>query len=76
MLLMTYVLLDTKKLVLQLVYSSYIYDKIFPSFLIFFFWLFRGAPMAYGNSQARDQIGAAAAGLDHNHSNAGSEPRL
>ena len=25
--------------------------------------------MAYGSSQARDQIGAAAAGLSHSHSN-------
>ena len=28
---------------------------------------------AYGNSQARGQIGAAAAGRHHSHSNAGSE---
>ena len=32
--------------------------------------------MAYGGSQARDQIGAIAAGLRHRHSNARSEPRL
>ena len=32
--------------------------------------------MAYGGSQARGQIGAAAAGLHHIHSNAGSDPRL
>ena len=34
--------------------------------------------MAYGNSQARGQIGATAkaAGLCHNHSNVGSEPHL
>ena len=29
--------------------------------------------MAYGNSQARGQIGAVAAGLCHSHSNVGSE---
>jgi len=29
--------------------------------------------MAYGNSQGRDQTGAVAAGLLHNHSNARSE---
>ena len=28
--------------------------------------------MAYGGFQARDQIGAVAAGLHHSHSNAGS----
>ena len=32
--------------------------------------------MAYGGSQARGQTGAAAAGLHHIHSNAGSDPRL
>ena len=34
------------------------------------------APVAHGISQARGQIGAAAAGLCHRHSNAGSEPCL
>ena len=34
--------------------------------------LFRAAPMAYGGSQARGPIGAAAAGVCHNHSRAGS----
>ena len=32
--------------------------------------------MAYGSSQATDQIGAIAAGLRPSHSKAGSEPRL
>ena len=32
--------------------------------------------MAYVDSQARDLIGTAAAGLDHSHSNMGSEPHL
>ena len=32
--------------------------------------------MTHGGSQARDQIGAAAASLRHSHSNAGSEPCL
>ena len=32
--------------------------------------------MAYGDSQARDPIGADAAGLHQSHSNAGSELRL
>ena len=37
---------------------------------IFYFCLFRATPMAYGNSQARGQIGDAVAG------NAGSEKHL
>ena len=39
----------------------------------FFFGLFRAAPSAYGDSQARGQTRAATAGLCHSHSNAGSE---
>ena len=52
------------------------------SFLIYFFFFFYfllflwAAPAAYGGSQARGRIGAVAAGLRQNHSNAGSEPRL
>ena len=41
--------------------------------VIFFFLLFRAAPAAYGNSEARGRIKAAAAGLQHSHSNTGSE---
>ena len=47
----------------------------FLSFL-FLFGLFRAAPAACGHSQAWGQIGAAAAGLHHSHSNARSEPHL
>ena len=43
------------------------------SFLSFFL---RAAPTAYGGFQARGPIGAAAAGLHHSHSKAGSEPHL
>ena len=39
-------------------------------------FVFRVVPAAYGGSQARGQISAAAAGLHHRHSHAGSEPRL
>ena len=44
-------------------------------FILFLFGLlsFRGTTTAYGSSQARGLIGAAAAGLHHSHSNAGSE---
>ena len=41
-----------------------------------FFFLFRAAGVAYGSSQARGRLGAAAAGLRHSHRNAGSEPHL
>ena len=37
---------------------------------------FRAAPVTHGGSQARGQIGAAAASLCHSHSHAGSKPRL
>ena len=42
----------------------------------FFFFFFRAAPMAYGNSQARGVIGAAAASLLHSHSNARSKSQF
>ena len=38
--------------------------------------IFRAAPVAYGGSQARSLIRAAAAGLQHKHSHTGSKPRL
>ena len=44
--------------------------------LFIYLLLFRAAPAAHGSSQARDRIGAAAAGLHHSHSNVGSEPHL
>ena len=44
-------------------------------FLVFLPFL-RLLPVAYGGSQARGRIGAAATGLHQSHSNAGSEPRL
>ena len=47
--------------------------KGFLFFLSFFFFFLRAAPVAYGRSQARSQIGAAAASLHHSHNNMGSE---
>ena len=44
--------------------------------MFFVFCLFRAAPVAYGGSQARGQIGAVAAGLHHSHSDTGSKPHL
>ena len=47
-------------------------EKQFFFFLVFF----RAASVAYGSSQARDQIGPTAASLHHSRSNARSEPYL
>ena len=44
----------------------------YTSFL-FFFGLYRAAPVAYGHSQARGHIGAVAVSLHHSHSNTRSE---
>ena len=49
---------------------------LFYLIIYFDFCLFRTTPLAYGGSQARGQIGGAAAGLHHSHSNARSEPHL
>lgn len=51
-------------------------DVVFICEVPFFFSFFRAAPVASGNSQARSQIGAAAASLRHSHSHARSEPHL
>ena len=50
--------------------------EFFFIFYFFVFCLFRARPAAYGGSQARGLIGAAATGLHHNRSNAESEPHL
>ena len=50
-----------------------------PSWLylfIYLFSLFRATPAAYGSSQARSRIGAAATSLHQSHSNTRSRPRL
>ena len=50
---------------------------VFFFFFVFCLFVFLGAaPVAYGNSQARDLIRAAAAGLHHSHSNTGFEPQM
>ena len=41
--------------------------------LFIYFYLFRAAPAAYGDSQARGPIGAIATGLHHSHSNSRSK---
>ena len=57
----------------DLLFYLFIYFFVFFLLLLLFFW---AAPVAYGASQARGQIGAVATGLRQSHSNTGSEPRL
>ena len=45
-------------------------------FHIYFKNLYRAAPVAYGGSQARGQIGAVAAGLCRSHSNSNARSEL
>ena len=62
------------KIVIQALNISFFSTSSLGSFLFLFF--FRAAPMAYGGSEARRRIGAAAASLRHGLSNSGSEPHL
>ena len=45
-------------------------EEVVTLIFFFFFGLFRATLVAYGSSQARGEIGAAAARLHHSHSNA------
>ena len=45
-------------------------------FNVYFYFLFRAVPVAYGSSQARGHIGAAIATLHHIHSHARPMPNL
>ena len=58
----------------DIIYGHFIYLSIYLS--LFIYLLFRAAPVAYGSSQVRDEIGAAADGLSHSHSSLGPEPHL
>ena len=53
-------------------------DNILPAWwnVVFFNFFFMAVPAAYESSQTRGQMGAAAAGLRHSHSNARSELHL
>ena len=55
---------------------SFYYSNIILSLLKFIYFFFKAAPAAYGSSQARGQIGAAAASLHHSHGNTRFEPHL
>ena len=63
-------------LCLRLLGLSEVPPWLMAQFFFFFFFFFRAASEAYGSSQARGPIGAAAAGLYHCHSNTGSKPHL
>ena len=52
-----------------------LYSMLFYS-IPFHSCFFRATPAAYGNSQARGWIGAAAASPRHSHNNVGSEPSM
>ena len=52
----------------------FLFKELF--FVCLFVLPFRAALVAYGGSQARGPVGAIAASLCHNHSQAGSEPHL
>ena len=54
----------------------FLWTLFYQVILFYFILLFWAAPTAYGNSQVRGRIRAAAAGLHHGHSNARSEPHL
>ena len=54
--------------------SNYLF--MYVCMYVFMYFLFRATPTTYESSQARGLIGAAAAGLHHSNSNAGSELHL
>ena len=52
------------------------FGEIDLNFFVCLFVFTRASSMAFGSSQARGPVGAVAAGLDHSHGNAESEPGL
>ena len=56
---------------LNILLESLFLILIFIFLFTYLFLLFRAAPAAYGGSQARDRIGATAAGLHYSQSNSG-----
>ena len=59
-----------------LISFSDLWLPVYRNAAFFFFFFLKAAPAAYGNSQARGRIGAAAAGLCRSHSNTKSELHL
>ena len=59
------------------IYLLFLYPFYFHYYYYyFFFFFFRAVPMAYGSSQVRDQIGAAAAGRHHSSARSKQHLRL
>ena len=57
-------------------FCCWVFLFLFFCFVLFCLFAFsRAAPVAYGGSQARGQIGAVATGLHQSHSNSGSKLR-
>ena len=52
---------------LSIYYLSICLSVYLSSIYLSIYFFFRASPMAYGASQARGQIGAAAAGVHHSH---------
>ena len=76
-----YFFLRFPEILLSIYWHIFLSQDVFYKQLIFwpfffFFCLFKATLIAYGGSQARGQIGAAAASLHHSHRNVGSKPRL
>ena len=61
-------------IMLFILYIIFIICSILFLKFVFVFVFFRAVPMAYESLQATGWIGAIAAGLQHRHSNMGSEP--
>ena len=71
----TCILMDTGWVCFHCATTVTLAVSFFVSYNLYYysFCLFRVTPAAYGGAQGRGWIGAIAAGLGHNHSNAGSE---
>ena len=63
-------------MILKTSFNSEKLCNVYSILFYFVFCLFRRAPVAFGGSQARSQIRAAAVGLPHSHSYARSKPCL
>ena len=60
----------------MLIHSDFNMIVLFFLLLLLLFAFFMATPAAYGSSQARGRVGAAAASLHHSHNIMGSESHL
>ena len=67
------IIIPSKSYSLSLSATRFLFLRLLVSFFLSVFCLLRATPEAYGGYQARDLIGATAAGLCQRHSNARSE---